>query len=194
MSELSGLDTLRRELENAPVISKGNYNYYLWSVTEQHPPLSPKMLMDCSKVLLEKMNYGDADLILTAEAMGISIATTIALLIDRPIIIGTKRKKYVPNEYESWYQCGYQLDGLNFSEMKKGSRVLIIDDVISTGGTCFAMISAANHFQATVLDIGVLVNKINYPGLKRLADHGYDPKRLFDIKVEKSGVVVLNEA
>ena len=29
MSELSGLDTLRRELENAPVISKGNYNYYL---------------------------------------------------------------------------------------------------------------------------------------------------------------------
>src|SRR3989338_448365 len=190
MSVLNGLDMLRQELENAPVISKGNYNYYLWSVTEQHPPLSPKVLKDCSKALLEKMNYGDADFILTAEAMGISVATTIALLIDRPIIIGTKRKKGVPNEYESWYQCGYKMDVLNFSEIRKRSNVLVVDDVISTGGTCLAMISAVNHFQSTVSDIGVLVNKINYPGLKRLADHGYKPKRLFDIKVEKSGVIV----
>jgi len=79
---------------------------------------------------------------------------------------------------------------LNFSEIRKRSNVLVVDDVISTGGTCLAMISAVNHFQSTVSDIGVLVNKINYPGLKRLADHGYKPKRLFDIKVEKSGVIV----
>ncbi|MEK6967636.1 MAG: adenine phosphoribosyltransferase [Nanoarchaeota archaeon] len=192
MSEINGLDMLRQELENAPVISKGNYNYYLWSVTEQHPPLLPKVLKDCSKLLLEKMNYGDADIILTAEAMGISIATTMSLLIDRPIIIGTKRKKGVPNEYESWYQCGYKMDVLNFSEIRKGSSVLVVDDVISTGGTCLAMISAVRHFDAKVSDIGVLVNKINYPGLKRLADHGYNPKRLFDIKVEKNKVIVEN--
>ena len=110
------------------------------------------------------MDCGNTDVILTAEATGILIATTISTLLDKPLIIGTKRKKGVPNEYEAWYQCGYKMDVLNFSEIKKGSKVLIIDGVISTGGTCLAMISAVKHFQSDVADIGVFVNKTNYPG------------------------------
>lgn len=186
----NGVKALRTELERAPVINKGNYNYYLWSVTEQHPPLSPRILKDCSEALLGKLNHENIDVIMTAEAMGISIATVISMLLDRPLTIGTKRKKGVPNEYEAWYQCGYKMDVLNFSEVKKDSKVLIIDDVISTGGTCMAMINAVKHFQSTVSDIGVFVNKINYPGLKRLRDLGYEPKRLFDIVVEDKRVSI----
>lgn len=185
-----GLEALRTELESATVISKGNYNYYLWSIAEQYPPLSPRVLKDCCEALLGKLNCKDTDIVLTAESMGISIATVISLLLDKPLVIGTKRKKGVPNEYEAWYQCGYKMDVLNFSEISKGFNVLVIDDVISTGGTCMAMISAAKHFEADVIDIGVFVNKTNYPGLKRLRDIGYEPKRLFDIVVEDKRVTV----
>ena len=184
-----GLDALRTELETAPVISKGNYNYYLWSVTEQYPPLSPGILKDCCQALISKL-ASNFDIILTAEAMGISIATVISMMSGKPLVIGTKRKKGVPNEFEALYQCGYKMDVLNFSPIAKDLKVLIIDDVISTGGTCLAMIAAVKHFGAEVADIGVLVNKLNYPGLKRLSDAGYSPKRLFDISVEKDKVVI----
>ena len=190
---VSGVDLLRNELEKAPVLNKGNYNYYLWSISEQYPPLSPKVLMDCCKELVKKLNHKDVDFIVTAEAMGISIATTVAILLDKPIIIGTKRKKGVPKEYEAWYQCGYKMDVLNFSEIEKNSNVLIIDDVISTGATCLAMINTVKHFDANVSDIGVLVSKSNYPGVKRLEDIGYSPKRLFDIRVEKDKVFIENQ-
>jgi len=37
------------------------------------------------------------------------------------------------------------------------------------------------------------INKINYPCLKKLREIGYNPKRLFDINVEKNDVMVYEE-
>lgn len=149
----------QKRIEKAPVINKGNYNYYIWSIAEQHPPLSPIVLTNCCKELTKNLNCSDVDVVLTAEAMGISIATIVSTLLDKPIIIGTKREKGAPNKYEAWYQCGYKMDVLNFSQIEKGSNVLIIDDVISTGSTCLAMIRVVKHFQSDVADIGVLLTR-----------------------------------
>lgn len=189
---MNGLARFREELENAIVTNKGNYSYFYMSITEQYPPLSAEVIEDCAKALLSKMKHVDADVIMTAEAMGISIATAVSLILRKPLVIGTTRVKGVPNEFEAWYQCGYKMDCLNFSPVEKGANVLVIDDIISTGATCLAMIQAAKHFEANVLDVGVVVNKLNYSGAEIIRQHGYDPKSVFDVRVDGSKVIVEN--
>ena len=129
------LELLKEQLRKAKIIKKGNYRYILNAITEQEPALEPAILDDCANKLLEKLNYKKATKILTAEAMGIPIATTISLKTSLPLIIATRRKKGTPDEIPIVYVTGYEDGILHINGVKKGDRVLIIDDLISTAGT-----------------------------------------------------------
>ena len=61
---------------------------------------------------------------------------------------------------------------------------MIIDDLISTGGTIISLVEAIKKIGAEVLDIGVIFNKVDYGGMRRLEKMGFRPKALLNVKLK----------
>lgn len=171
------------ELKNAKIIKKGEYPYILNSITEQDPPLDPRILDECCNLLLKKLYFSRATKILTAEAMGISLSTVISMKTGIPMVIATKRKKDIEDEIELFYSTGYKKDVLHMNRVNKDDKVLIIDDLISTAGTIIALIDGVKQCGAEVVDIGVVFNKVDFGGYNKLLDLGYVAKYLLDVKI-----------
>ena len=186
------LELLKEQLRKAKVIKKGDYKYILNAITEQEPALEPAILDDCANKLLEKLNYKSATKILTAESMGIPISTVISLKSSLPLIIATRRKKGTLDEIAVEYICGYENGVLHINGINKGDKVLIIDDLISTGGTIFSMVEGVKRAGAELLDIGAIFNKVDYGGMRELRKMGFQPKVLLDFTLKGNKVEVEN--
>lgn len=186
------LALLKEQLRKAEIIKKGDYRYILNAITEQEPALEPAILDDCANRLLERLNYKGATKILTAETMGVPISTVISLKTSLPLIIATKRKKGTFDEISVDYICGYENGALHINNIKKEERILIIDDLISTGGTILSLIEGVKKAGAKIVDIGAIFNKVDYGGMRELQRKGFQPKVLLDIKLKGDKVEVEN--
>ena len=178
------LELFEAQLRKAKIVKRGDYRYIVNTICEQEPPLEPAILADCAKRMLQKMKWQGATKILTPEAMGIHISTTISLKTSVPMIIATRRKKWTHDEIPVNYVCGYENGVLYLNGIKKGDKVLIIDDLISTGGTIISLVEAIKKIGAEVLDIGVIFNKVDYGGMRRLEKMGFRPKALLNVKLK----------
>lgn len=184
------LNLLKEQLEQSQIIKKRDYRYIINPITEQEPALRSDILIDCADRLLKKLNYKHATKILTPEAMGIPIATVVSLKTSIPLIIATKRKKRVLREIAVEYASGYEKGILHINNIKKGDKILIIDDLISTGGTIIALIEGIKKLGAEVTDIGAIFNKKDYQGIKKLEELGFQPKTLLTIKLKETKIEV----
>lgn len=120
------------------------------------------------------------DLVLTVEASGIAAALTTAMACGNiPVVFAKKsRTRNVTGEvYESAvfsFTHGVQ-NHIRVSKeyLPAGSKVLIIDDFLANGEAAEGLCNIVKQAGATVIGIGVCVEKSFQPGHKKLADDGF---------------------
>ncbi|MFH1657320.1 MAG: phosphoribosyltransferase family protein [bacterium] len=176
------INLLKEQLERAKIVKEGDYEYLLSSITEQSPAIDPAILEDCGNKLMQKLNYKKATKILTAESMGIPISIVLSLKTGLPLIIATKRKKRTFDEISVDYICGYENGYLDINNIGRNEKIIIIDDLISSGKTIFSMIETVDKIGATVEDIGAIFSKSDFSGIKELKKVGFRPKILLDVR------------
>jgi phosphoribosylanthranilate isomerase len=77
--------------------------------------------------------------------------------------------------------------------VEAGDRVLVVDDMISTGGTMLGIIQAIQKAGAKIADIVCVGEKVNYNGVEFIREKtGYIPKTLVKIDVSGKHSRVLN--
>ena len=109
--------------------------------------------------LIEKC--GQIDKIITMEAMGIPLATTLSLNMNIPFTIIRKRKYNLPDEISVEQATGYSNSKLYINGLKKGDKIVIVDDVLSTGGTLRAVLTALKKMGVVIKGVFIAVNKGN---------------------------------
>jgi len=150
---------LVNSLLTCPIVKKGEYNYFVHPITDGIPDIEPKLLREIAIGMIRLLDLQNITYIVTAEAMGIPIATTLSLLTDIPVNIIRKRKYGLAGEYDLCQVTGYSKGEMYINGITHGDRVVIVDDVISTGGTMNSIITALHNIGAEIVDIGFVIKK-----------------------------------
>jgi len=152
------LKNLRETMKNAPIVRRGTYNYFIHPISDGVPVVKPELLREVIACMVKNADL-DVDKIVTIEAMGLPLGAALSTMTDIPFIIIRKRKYELPGEIAVHQTTGYSKGELYLNGINKGDRVLIIDDVISTGGTMSAVVKALEKAGAVIKDIVVVIER-----------------------------------
>ena len=156
------LDQLKKSLYEAPIVKKGEYNYVIHPITDGVPKIEPRLLKEITKEMKKLMKQCQPfDRIVTMEAMGIPLATALSLEMEIPFTIIRKREYGLPDEVSVEQVTGYSKSKMFINGLKKGDRIVIIDDVLSTGGTLRAVLSVLKQIGVIVKGIFIVIDKGN---------------------------------
>ncbi|NNC93171.1 MAG: adenine phosphoribosyltransferase [Acidimicrobiia bacterium] len=124
--------------------------------------------------LVDHYLESDATLVAGIESRGFIFATPMALRLGAGFIPIRKPGKLPYDVVREEYQLEYGTDSLEIHRdaVKPGDRVVIIDDVLATGGTAITAARLIEHLGATVVGIGVMV-ELGYLGGRQRLD-GYE--------------------
>jgi len=156
------LEILKKSLLEAPVVKKGDYFYVVHPITDGVPEIKPELLNEVVDDLQNRIEKcGKIDKIVTIEAMGIPLATALSSNMNVPFVIIRKRSYGLPGEFKIEQKTGYSKSNLFINGLKKGHKIVIVDDVLSTGGTLKAIIIALKEIGVEIKGIFIVINKGN---------------------------------
>ena len=154
------LEKFKKSLQKVPVIKKGDYSYIVHPITDGIPEIKPKLLREVTSEMKKHIKKcGPIDKIVTIEAMGIPLATALSLDMNIPFTIIRKRKYGLPGEVCVEQKTGYAKSKLYINGLQKGENVVIVDDIISTGGTLKAVLSVLKDIGVNVKGVFIVVDR-----------------------------------
>ncbi|WP_136718014.1 hypoxanthine/guanine phosphoribosyltransferase [Halorientalis salina] len=180
------MERLRESLHEAPIIDKDGYEYMVHPISNGVPMLDPALLREVVVEVIQRADM-DVDKIVAPEAMGIHLATALSLQTDIPLVVIRKRSYGLPDEVALHKSTGYSESEMYINDVEPDDRVLIVDDLLSTGGTLAAICNALDDIGAEISDIVVVIRKV---GESALDDTEYDAESLIDITVDDGEVTI----
>ncbi|MDT0303307.1 adenine phosphoribosyltransferase [Streptomonospora wellingtoniae] len=114
----------------------------------------------------------EVDAVLGLEARGFILAAPIALALGAGFVPVRKAGKLPRETYRASYDLEYGSETVEMhaDAVSPGSRVLIVDDVLATGGTGRAAVELVDKAGGTVVGFSVLVELGFLKGRRRLTD------------------------
>ena len=185
------LDILKKSLLEAPIFKRGDYNYFIHPITDGVPEVRPELIREVVCQIIRSTDLC-VDKIVTVEAMGIPIGIALSLFTDIPLVIIRKRKYGLPGEIEVSQVTGYSKSNLFLNGIKQGDRVIVVDDVISTGGTMRVTLGALKAAGALVKDVVVVIKRGD--GAEKLRHDGYNVRTMVTVEVDEKRVTEVKES
>ena len=155
------LEHLKKSLEGTPIVKKGEYSYLVSPITDGIPEIKPELLEEVIHKMQELIEEkcGQIDKIVTIESMGIPLATALSLDMNIPFTIIRKREYGLPGEVCVEQKTGYSKSKLYINGLQKGENVVIVDDILSIGGTLRLVLSVLKDIGVDVKGVIVAVDK-----------------------------------
>ncbi len=183
------MNQLRTSLQNAPVIWKGDYPYFIHPVTDGVPRMDPDVLKAIVELTVERVDWRQVDVLLGIEAMGLPLAAPLSMATGVPLVVARKRSYGLEGEVKIDQATGYSKGVMYLNDINEGERVAILEDVLSTGGTLEAVIEGVHRAGAEVTEIVAVVEKGG--GLKRLQEMHPDVRIQSLVRLEMDGAQVV---
>jgi adenine phosphoribosyltransferase len=130
---------------------------------------------ECIKLLADHYRDKDIDVIVSNEARGFIVGAALAYELGVGFIPVRKKGKLPFKCVDLTYKKEYECDTIEIHEdaVEKGQKVLLIDDLLATGGTIKANIELVEKLGGEVVGIGFLIELGYLDGRKTIGD-GYD--------------------
>jgi len=130
----------------------------------------PRLFSSSIDLLIDGFKPGQVDAVVGIDARGFIFAAAAALRLNAGFVPVRKKGKlpYKTHEQEYDLEYGTATIAMHTDALKPGSRVLLIDDLLATGGTAAAAASIVNKLGAQILEISFLIELKFLNGRDRL--------------------------
>ena len=157
---------LHESLRGSPIIWKGDYPYFIHPISDGIPRMDAKVLRATRDLIVESVDWSKIDLIVTVEAMGLPLLAAVGDATGKPTVVIRKRSYGMEGETRVHVATGYSKSTVYINDINPGERILIVDDVISTGGTLEPLLETLENMGVILQDIVIAIEKGN--GRERL--------------------------
>jgi adenine phosphoribosyltransferase len=112
-------------------------------------------------------------LIVAVEARGFVFGAALAYKLNCGVILIRKRGKLPYRTIKTQYELEYGTDELEIHEdsVRQGDRVLVVDDLLATGGTSVAAVELVEKLEGVVIGLAFLIELTFLKGRERLENH-----------------------
>ena len=128
------------------------------------------LAIDTMQDLIKDIEF---DVVAGPESRGFIFGTPIAYINHKPFVLIRKQGKLPCETVSKEYELEYRTATIEMHKdsIKPGQKVLIVDDLIATGGTTQAMIQLIESLGGTVVGIVVLIELAGLKGREKIADY-----------------------
>ena len=143
---------------------------------------NPEAFKYTNDKILEISKNIEFDKVSAIESRGFIFASTISYLLNKPFVLLRKKNK-LPAETHSVdfkLEYGEATIEVHKDSINKGEKILIIDDLIATGGTAEAAAKLIEISGGSVAGFIFVINLFDLPGDQLLKRKGYFTKSLIE--------------
>ena len=160
---MTDLKSLIREVPDFP---KPGINFYDITTLLK----DPKGLQQAIGALADQFRPLDCDVVLGVEARGFIFAAPVAVTLGAGFIPLRKPGKLPWKTVRHEYELEYGIDSLeaHADAVPPGGKILIVDDVLATGGTAWAAAELVRRLNGTVVGWSFLLSITGLKGERRL--------------------------
>jgi len=159
MSPGDPLTILQNSLRGAPIIWKGEYPYFIHPISDGIPRMDPDVLRATRDLIVSSVDWSQVDLIVTVEAMGLPLLAAVGDATGKPTVVIRKRSYGMEGETRVDVATGYSQSTVYINDIKAGERIVIVDDVISTGGTLEPLLERLENMGVILQDVVIAIEK-----------------------------------
>ena len=113
------------------------------------------------------------DFVLSVEARGFLFGAAVAYKLGAGIVPVRKKGKLPFKTYSVTYDLEYGKDTLEVHQdaFRRGTRVLIVDDLLATGGTTQAVVKLVEDMGGMIIGIAFVIELLPLKGREKLKGH-----------------------
>src|SRR6056300_680781 len=134
-----------------------------------------------NQIVQRSKNY-EIDKIAAVESRGFVFASAVSYILKKPFIMLRKKNKLPAEVYSVDFELEYGTATIEVHKdsFERGDKVLIIDDLIATGGTATAAAKLIEMCNAKVAAFIFVINLFDLGGSDKLKDNNYVVENLID--------------
>jgi len=134
----------------------------------------PEGLREAINIFAERYKDMQIDKIAAIESRGFLIGAPLAYLLNVGLVLIRKPGKLPAETIKQDYKLEYGSDQIeiHIDAIKEGERVLIIDDLIATGGTVEAAVKLVQKMKGEVLECCFIIDLPDIGGSRKLESMG----------------------
>jgi len=133
--------------------------------------LEPRALQAAADLVAEPFKGLGIERVLGIESRGFLLGATVALALDAGLVLVRKEGKLPYKTHRVSYDLEYGNDTveMHVDSVEPGQRVLILDDLIATGGTAAAAVRLAREAGGKVVGCAFLIELTALGGAGKVA-------------------------
>jgi len=132
--------------------------------------------------MMDRLEGVDFDLVLGSESRGFIFGTPVAYLANKGFIMVRKKGKLPRETISEDYDLEYGSATLEMHKdsIKPGQKVVIVDDLIATGGTTEAIVKMVERLGGEVVKILFVMELAGLKGRERLKDYDVESLLVYE--------------